>query len=582
MLEGRDPLEAAIAAGVTPSPELVAAAGETETLSSRAAWACLLFILVGALLAPVLWQGHSIVTLVPMEKPPEVLEDRARELARRLGPDVDVTDAHSGVSFDHEYVRHEAKASPGPGSWKALESGRPVIVRFWHRWSPRPLVSPGGAGPVGWHSPPRDIAGMGGAMYDFRGQLLRYYAVPPQVEETSDPPRPVDWTPLFEEAHLDPSQLEPATPTWVPPFFADSRAAWTGAWPDRPDIPIRVEAAGYRGRPIWFRVIEPWTRPERMEPYQLTPGQQVTKYTLTALVILLVGAGAILARRNLVLGRGDRRGAFRLGAGFAAVGLMRWLLDTHHVADVIGEMSLLLRGAGMVALLATLVWLFYLALEPYVRRLRPTTLVSWARLLNGGFGDAIVGRDVLIGGVWGGATVILLALAQRLPGWWGASLPPDLDQRMGLLGLRDSVVGVLSLTIGDALWGLCSLLLYLILRFVFRRETLAVLGLVVVLAGLQIAAMPDPLWLMAPVRLLVMASYVFVLLRFGLLAAIAGCYMADVLLIAPLTTHLGTWYAGPTILAVLLVSVAAVLSFRTAQGGSGLRRYLAGEAASRP
>ena len=41
MLSGRDPLEAAIAAGETPSPELVAAAGEAEGLRPRAALACL-------------------------------------------------------------------------------------------------------------------------------------------------------------------------------------------------------------------------------------------------------------------------------------------------------------------------------------------------------------------------------------------------------------------------------------------------------------------------------------------------------------------------------------------------------------
>ena len=51
MLSGRDPLEAAIAAGETPSPELVAAAGETEGLRPRAAWACLLVVVLGALLA---------------------------------------------------------------------------------------------------------------------------------------------------------------------------------------------------------------------------------------------------------------------------------------------------------------------------------------------------------------------------------------------------------------------------------------------------------------------------------------------------------------------------------------------------
>jgi hypothetical protein len=425
---------------------------------------------------------------------------------------------------------------------------------------------------------------MAGTAYDFRGQLLQFYAVPPQVEADGDAPPPVDWSPLFAEAHLDPGQLAPAEPTWLPPFYVDARAAWTGTWPDRPDIPIRVEAAAYQGKPVWFRVTEPWTRPERMEPYQPSPGQQVMKYLVAMLIALLVGVGAVLARRNLVLGRGDRRGAFRLGAGFAVVGLLVWLLDAHHVADILGEMSILARGAGMIVLLATLVWLFYLALEPYVRRLRPTTLVSWTRLLNGGFGDAVVGRDVLTGAVWGGAVVVLLALTHRVPGWLGlAPLEPVAHHHLeSLLGLRESAAGILSLISGDALLGLGSLLLYLILRFVLRREWLAVVALVAVLTGLQVAASTEPLWLNLPVRLVIMASYAFVLLRFGLLAAIAGPFLADTLLIMPLTMRLGTWYAGPTLFAVILVSLVTVLAFRTAQGGSGLRRYLAGEVASHP
>ena len=134
----------------------------------------------------------------------------------------------------------------------------------------------------------------------------------------------------------------------------------------------------------------------------------------------------------------------------------------------------------------------------------------------------------------------------------------------------------------DALLGLGSLLLYLILRFVLRRDALAVVGLVVLLTGLQVAASTEPLWLSLPVRLVIMGAYAFVLLRFGLLAAIAGPFVCDTLLIAPLTTHLGAWYAGPTLFAVLIVAVVAVVAFRTAQGGSGLRHYLAGEVASSP
>jgi hypothetical protein len=237
-----------------------------------------------------------------------------------------------------------------------------------------------------------------------------------------------------------------------------------------------------------------------------------------------------------------------------------------------------------VALLATLVWLFYLALEPYVRRLRPSTLVSWTRLLNGGFTDAIVGRDVLIGGVWGVFVVLFFSLTQRLPAWLGAfpSEPMAPHRLNGLLGLREAAAGVLGLITADTLLGLGSLLLYLILRFVLRRESLAVVGLVLVLTGVQVAASAEPFWLSLPVRLVVMGSYAFVLLRFGLLAAIAGPFVCDTILITPLTTDAGAWFAGPTLFAVLIVAAVAVVAFRTAQGGSGLRSYLAGEARSSP
>jgi hypothetical protein len=186
--------------------------------------------------------------------------------------------------------------------------------------------------------------------------------------------------------------------------------------------------------------------------------------------------------------------------------------------------------------------------------------------------------------VWGAGLVVLFSLARRLPVWLGSGpLEPVTHFNIpALLGPRHAVSGILDLTAGDMLLGLGTLLLYLILRFVLRREWLAIVGLVALLTAIQLAGTHDPLWLSIPLRLAIMGSYAFVLLRFGLLAAIAGPFVADALLVAPLTTDLGAWYSGPTILAVLLVCTLAVLAFRTAQGGSGLRRYLAGEGGSRP
>ena len=45
--------------------------------------------------------------------------------------------------------------------------------------------------------------------------------------------------------------------------------------PDRPDISMRIEAAAYRGKPVYFGLIGPWTHPGRMQPYQQTVAEQV-------------------------------------------------------------------------------------------------------------------------------------------------------------------------------------------------------------------------------------------------------------------------------------------------------------------
>src|SRR5262249_18045738 len=135
---------------------------------------------------------------------------------------------------------------------------------------PRPLQGRSLAGRVTWSDPEALVAGMAGASYDLQGRLLSFYRVPPQREvpaaaaasaapASGDP----DWSPPFAEAPLDPARLTRVAPLWTPPFYADSRAAWEGRWPGRPDLALRVEAAGYRGRPAWFELRSDWTRPER-------------------------------------------------------------------------------------------------------------------------------------------------------------------------------------------------------------------------------------------------------------------------------------------------------------------------------
>ena len=132
MLAGRDPLEAAIAAGETPSPELVAAAGEHAGLRPALAWACLATVVLGALLVPFAAQPGALLARVPVEKSPAALEDRARELLARIGHAAPAADTAEGLQADEEVPaaagaeRPVSRALGRPADRRA--AGRAVLV----------------------------------------------------------------------------------------------------------------------------------------------------------------------------------------------------------------------------------------------------------------------------------------------------------------------------------------------------------------------------------------------------------------------------------------------------------------------
>jgi serine/threonine-protein kinase len=583
MLSGRDPLEAAIAAGETPSPELVAAAGESEGLRPAAAWACLAWVVAAVLAVPPLYQTQSLLARVPVEKSPAALEDRARELLARLGHDAPAADAETGFTYDEEYFHDVQRKDQSPSRWDGLGTGEPPVLQFWYRQSPRPMFALRAGGRVSRNDPPLQLSGMAAVQYDLTGRLVALSVVPPQVEEQAGAaPSAPDWGPLLAAARLDPQKLRPVEPRWTPPFHSDARAAWEGTWPRRPEIPIRVEAAAYRGRPVWLEIVNPWTRPDRAEPFSPTPGQRMALRVLILLLLALTVTGAVLAKRNIRLGRGDRRGAFRLALTVTGLGMAGWILGAHHGADLVMEISLLARGAGLVVLLAALLWLFYLALEPYVRRLRPWTLISWTRLLAGGIRDAVVGRDVLIGMTWGAGMAVALLVCRWVPVWLGLSAPLPLGGIVdALLGSGRRLALVLGFPIDSTLLGLGALLLFLILRVLARRDWLAAGLIVAILLANQVGQEGESAWVVVPSGLILFGTYMGLLLRFGVLPAIVGLYTLDLLLGCPQSTDPGSWTASATLAVVPLLLLLAAAAFRTAVAGSP-GRYVARTAPSSP
>jgi len=185
---------------------------------------------------------------------------------------------------------------------------------------------------------------------------------------------------------------------------------------------VRVEAAAYRGRPIYFQVLESFDRPTR-EPRD--EPQSRTKLTATwsnvglSLGILLVPP--FVARRNLRRGVGDRRGAWRLGLTVFLLQLASWALRTQVLGSPLQSAPVLGVQIALALLLGALTALIYLALEPYVRRLWPRSLISWTRLLMGRVGDPRVGRDVLMGAVVGVAVILIQRLEWVAPAVLGVA-----------------------------------------------------------------------------------------------------------------------------------------------------------------
>lgn len=381
-LAGPDALAAVVAAGETPSPDMVAAAGEGTGLRPGVAFALAFLAAAAQLVAVALTQGTALFDRIPFDKPPEALAERAREILSRLGRSERPSDRAYGFSYDRRYVRWVEDHDRSPERWRRLSKGQPPVVRFWYRESPRPMEPFNDSLIVTASDPPLG-AGMALVRLDTEGRLLELLAPaerPPSMEPSEAP----SWDGLLAEAGLDSKALRRSSGPWLPPVFADTVATFEGAFPQEPKIPLRVEVASLAGRPVAFRLRGPWDDPEVSAVRSL--GRALVGAGTAMLVPVLLVA-LLLARRNARLGRSDHRGAFRIAAFAFLCDLLYALLRYGRARSALAEWFLVADAAGGALFDAAAAWVLYVALEPYVRRRWPEALVSWSRLLSGRFAD---------------------------------------------------------------------------------------------------------------------------------------------------------------------------------------------------
>ena len=570
MLPGGDPLAAALAEGETPSPETVAAAGSTEGLSPKIAIPALAGIAVGMIALCLAIPRLYLINLVPMENPPEVLTAKARDIARSLGYTERAGDSISGFFAEGPNAAYMRAKGHNMEEWARIFVLTPSGLGYWYRQSPTPLVAERSRsyGAAGITDPPVTVPGMISIALELDGRLRRFSAVPPEREAPRAETKPADWAPFFGAARLDMAQFKPVAPEWTAPFDADARAAWTGPYSGRSDLPVRIEAASFHGRPIFFQVFWPWTRSTRLTPQTPSASQAFSNaaYYIGAAIVLI--AAIWIAHYNWKAGRGDLRGATRIGIYCASMSLIGWLLRAHHVASQ-AEQGLIGDALASAAFVFVEYWLFYLALEPWVRRYWPQALITWSRVLAGRWRDPLVGRDLLFGVLFGIVYLLFLSLFSYATLRSGTAQFSEFN--IGeLSGLRAFSDGIANHLLGDVGGSLVFFLTLFLLRALLKKQWLAALiwvaawTIVRTLRG-DPGPFPLPLYL-AVLYALIFSVLVFIMLRLGFFALVIAVFVLDSMAASFLTTDFSAWYGTSSLAVVVLIGAMALWGFRLSLG----------------
>jgi serine/threonine protein kinase len=570
-LPGGDPLAAALAAGETPSPQMVAAAGEKTGLAPRVALTCFAAVILGVILFVAVGVKENGLARIHPENPPEVLAKKSREIIGNLGYPAPPVDRADGFTYDYDFLAYLEKNHAQRTQWDRVLSEHPPVFRYWFRQSPREL-SPDGfwaqsftPGVVSFTDPPTVVSGMIDVQLDPDGHLLYFQAIPPEKEENPLPSRPADWLPLFTAAGLDQAQFHTAEPVWESLAAADTRAAWDGVWPGSAR-PLHIEAAARRGKPVFFSLSGPWTKPKRMNLAEKTRADRVSQIIGLSIALVIFGGSLFLAHRNYSRGKADRQGAMRLASLVFGLEISICLFRSHFVLtfDTIG-MLILATSTGLFV--SAFIWVLYLALEPYVRRNWPQMIISWTRLISGRFRDPLVGRDLLFGILLGISWVFVFAVGSFF--LIRAGDRPQLANAEFLQGFREAVaLGLLNI-VSSIQTTLIFFFLLVLLRVLVKNRWVAAVLFALLFTVPKVLGSDHPL-IETPVWFTIYGIAAFAVVRFGLIVLAMGVLSVDVLLNVPITLDFSNWYAARSLCVVLGFVAIAAWGFYTSLAGQRL------------
>lgn len=607
-MPGIDPLAAAMAAGETPSPEMVAASGGRGGLTPGLGGLILTVVIAGFIAIGLLNNKTGLFRLAPLPEPPVHLSREARKVLADIGLKDQPADVAHGFLSYADVLEHVAETDSNPDRWANLSRDSLSVYHYWYRESPWPLVPKSiTRGRVTSDDPPPISPGMADVRMDSYGRLTRLQVVRPLYNIHYGSDEPVDWTPLFKAAGLDADLLAPTSgsdwnltdrenPLAAPQLrfhvLADEMAAWTGRISEDPDDSITVWAAAYMGLPVYFHVQREYraeaggtaeadsAASQAGAPNEADQnGGEDTGRILGVVLGWIFGIGFLLlmllpivlmARAHLRAGRGDRRGAYRFALILLPMLMIDWLFAAHHTTDPSGEVMLFMTSLASSVFAAIYFGAAYLALEPYIRKYWPDGLISWARLIGGKYRDPIVGRDILLGAAAGVLTKLLWQIEFLFPRMLGhAPGRPTNIMLETLNGIGPATAEFFSPAFFIIpMVGVIGLVL---LRMLLKKREVAIsvfATIVIVVPVLIILFASEQAFAVRAVTALAWTATVlgaaFIFVKLGLLATTALFFFFVRLENFPITLDSSAWYMGTSTAVLFALGAIALWAFTNA------------------
>lgn len=561
-LPGGDPVKAAIAAGQTPTPEMIAATGGEGSLKPAIAWG-LLGLFFALLAAAVILAPRSVIMGTPtFQKSPDVLAETARTIIQDAGYTTMPKDRVYWFEADEDMI-----------DWlPSVSSEQPLntrVVRFRYRESPRSLIPYGYQGYIKEANPAWNVPGMKSVDLDPQGRLIRFMAIPGPMETVPDN-TPTDWKAIFAASRLNLLSLEIITPSYIPFVPFDQLNAWKGEIEDSPGILCNVLAASYQGLPVYFEIKGPWSQ------HQINATNKWTRKIIPTIwfsaVLMVFFIGIYFANRNIRMRRGDARGAFRISLfGFLTLALSH-ILWSHHAYASGGDFMWWIRGGIAFFLFDALyIWVVYVAAEPAIRRFLPEGMVSWNRLISGRIRDPLVGRDILIGATIGAALTCTLFLLRTLPGWM--SLPGTWSAHVELQSVlgSPSQVGMFIHLLGiAAFYSVGWIAAFVFASVIFKKKWIVWINFVFFGSVYAMVDMGGDFWIQAIFALLSSLVLATVLFRYGIFTITAGFFFFNFLARMPLRMDMRFWPARGAMLTLAIIIVIVCYGFYISLGKRSL------------